>query len=53
MFFYAQLDENNICIGISALSNEIDNDRMIQISEEQYSSLLLGKKYENGRFIEP
>lgn len=47
---YAQLDSNNICIGISQLSGEIQKDNMLQI--ESYDVTILGKKYENGKWIE-
>lgn len=47
---YAQLDNNNICIGISQLSGEVQSENMLQI--EHYDTTLLGKKYENGKWIE-
>lgn len=47
---YAQLDNNNVCIGISQLSGEIQAENMLQI--ESYDVTLLGKKYENGKWIE-
>ncbi len=43
---YAQLDENNICIGISQLSGEVTSDNMILL--DNYDTSLLGKKYNNG-----
>lgn len=47
---YAQLDNNNVCIGISQLSGEVQKDNMLQI--ENYDVTILGKKYENGKWIE-
>lgn len=47
---YAQLDSNDICIGISQLSGEVQKDNMLQIKE--YDVTILGKKYENGNWIE-
>lgn len=47
---YAQLDNNNVCIGISQLSGEIQSENMLQI--ESYDVTILGKKYENGKWIE-
>lgn len=44
--FYAQLDENKICIGISRLSGKIEAENMIEI--ESYDSSLISKKYING-----
>lgn len=46
MFYYAQLDENNICISVSQLSGEIESSNMILL--ESYDASLLGKKYING-----
>lgn len=47
---YAQLDNNNVCIGISQLSGEVQVENMLQI--ENYDVTILGKKYENGKWIE-
>lgn len=46
MFYYAQLNEENICIGVSQLSGEISNSLMIAISA--MDTLVVGKKYNNG-----
>ncbi|WP_053955090.1 hypothetical protein [Inediibacterium massiliense] len=48
MFYYAQLNENCVCIGISCLSGEIRNKRMIQI--ESMSEDFLWRKYEHGEW---
>lgn len=48
--FYAQLNAENIVVCISSLSGEVDSQQMIEIEFEDIS--LLGKKYENGTFIE-
>ncbi len=48
--FYAQLNENNICIGISQLSGEIIHDNMIPIIE--FSEYYIWRKYENGEWGE-
>lgn len=50
MLNYAQLDENNMVIGVSSLSGEVDNPNMVKINE--YDESLLGKLYENGNFID-
>ena len=50
MFYYAQLDENKIVVGISQLSGEVDLPNMIRL--EEYDSSLCGKKYEDGKFID-
>lgn len=46
MKFYAQLNENKICIGISQLSGEVIQADMIEITTAD--STLLWKKFENG-----
>lgn len=48
--FYAQLNEENICVGVSQLSGEIDVHNMIKL--ENYDSTILGKKYEKGVWID-
>lgn len=44
MFFYAQLDEENYCSGISSLSGEVDYPNMIRI--ESMDSSYLGQLYD-------
>lgn len=48
MKFYAQLNENNICIGISQLSGEVIQKNLIEITSND--SDYLWKKYENGNW---
>lgn len=50
MKFYAQLNENNICIGVSMLSGEVDYPNMIEIPavDEDY----LNRKYEDDKWSE-
>lgn len=50
MYYYAQLNEKDICVAVSQLSGEVNQDNMVLI--EYYNSDYLGKKYENGVFIE-
>ena len=45
-YYYAQIDENNICITVSDLSGKITADNMLRL--ETYDTSLLGKKYNNG-----
>lgn len=45
MFYYAQLDENNICIGVSCLSGEVQNDNLVRI--DSMNDDYIWKKYEN------
>ncbi|NLD18510.1 MAG: hypothetical protein GX666_13180 [Tissierellia bacterium] len=50
MYFYAQLNEHNICTGVSQLSGEITANNMIPITEMNVD--LLWRKYENGQWSE-
>ena len=50
MINYAQIDEDNIVIGISQLSGKVDNPNMIEL--DTYDTSILGKLYENGKFID-
>ena len=47
---YAQLDMNNVCVGLSQLSDEVNESNMLQI--EFYDTALIGKKFEDGKWIE-
>lgn len=47
---YAQLNEENICVGISQLSGEVQSKNMLKI--ESYDITILGKKYEDDNWIE-
>ncbi|OUQ56241.1 hypothetical protein B5E58_11240 [Tyzzerella sp. An114] len=53
MFYYAQINEENICVGVSNLSSEVVADNMIII--DTMDTNLLGKKYNNGNWeaVEP
>lgn len=50
MFYYAQINEENICHAVSDLSGEVIANNMIPL--ESYDISLLGKRYENGEWIE-
>ena len=47
---YAQLNEENICVGVSDLSGEVEADNMKPI--ESFDVNILGKKYNNGEWEE-
>lgn len=47
---YVQLNDNNIVVGVTKAADTIDAANMIEIAE--YDASLLGKKYENGVFVE-
>lgn len=48
MYIYAQLDENNICIGVSSLSGEVNNASMVRM--DTYTVDVLGKRYVDGEW---
>ncbi len=50
VYYYAQIDENNICIGVSQNPLPIERDDMIQI--DSYDLSLLRKVYQDGEWIE-
>lgn len=50
MFYYAQLDENNICMGKSQLTGEVQQDNMIKLISGEED--VISKKYENGKWSE-
>ena len=47
MFYYAFIDENNICTGVYAMPSEIPVATYIPITEEQYTSQSVVGKYYN------
>lgn len=49
-YIYAELDENNICYAVSQLSGAVIADTMIPL--ETYDTSLLGKRYEDGEWVE-
>jgi hypothetical protein len=51
-YFYAQIDANNVVIGISQLSGEVTADHMIPI--DSYDLSLIGKvRQADGTFVKP
>ena len=46
MHYYAQLNSQNICIGLSQLSGEVIADNMVAL--DTYDTSKLWHKYENG-----
>lgn len=49
-YYYAELNDNNICIGVSCLKSEIDRQDMIRI--DKYCEEYLWKRYENNEWSE-
>ena len=50
MKYYAQVNENNICIGVSALNGAVTSSNMIEL--DGYDENFLGKKFENNTWSE-
>lgn len=50
-FYYAQINENNICCGVSELATEMDNSNLILIDELDTS--ILGKIWNGFEWSEP
>lgn len=48
--FYAQINESNICTAVSNLTGKVQDDKLIPIASMSHG--LLGKKYENGKWVE-
>lgn len=49
-YIYAQIDENNTCLGVSNLAGEKSEPNLIRI--ENLDSDLIGKKFENNQWVE-
>lgn len=43
---YAQINEENICVGVSQLSGEVDSPLLIPLAS--FDSSVIGKKYNDG-----
>lgn len=50
MFYYAQINENNICVAVSQLSEIVEKSNMIQINE--YDENFIFRKYEDSQWSE-
>lgn len=48
--FYAQINESNICVAVSNLTEKVQDTRLIPIGFMDVG--LIGKKYENGGWVE-
>lgn len=52
-YLYAQLDENNICVGLSQLSGEVIRPYMVRLNEDEFANGdLLGRVFENGVWMD-
>ena len=51
MHYYAQLDDNNVCVAVSALSGEVAAARLVPLTESQYAQGdYLGREYKSGKW---
>ena len=50
VYFYAQIDDDGICCGVSQLSGIVEHDNMIQL--ESYDMSLMGKLWTGTEWIE-
>lgn len=48
--YYAQIDDDSICMGVSQLSGVVDKPNMIEL--ESYDTGLMGKKWTGSEWIE-
>ena len=49
MYIYAQLAEDNVCIGVSQLAGEVSAPHMVRLTEEELVlGNWLGRKYVDG-----
>lgn len=48
--YYAQIDDDNICCGVSQLSGIVEYDNMIQI--DSYDMSLMGKMWTGSEWVE-
>lgn len=47
-YLYAQLNIDNICIGVSQLCGEVEASDMIALTKQEYSPDLIGREYKDG-----
>lgn len=53
VYYYAQLDEDHVCVGVSSLSGEVEVAHMIRLTETEYLQNLLGWQYADGTWEAP
>lgn len=49
-YYYAQIDDNNICVGVSDLSGPVEADNMIQL--DTYDTSVQGKMWTGSEWVE-
>lgn len=52
IYYYAQINSENICVATQQTAEQVSFENMIQLSSAQEMATVLGKKYENGLWKE-
>ena len=48
--YYAQLDVQNVCVGVSQLAGVVDADNLVEL--DSYDISVLGKVWQGGKWVE-
>lgn len=49
--YYAQLDVQNVCVGVSQLAGVVDADNLVEL--DSYDISVLGKVWQGGKWVVP
>lgn len=50
VYYYAQIDDNNICVGVSQLAGEVDNSSLVVL--ESYDTSIMGKLWTGTEWVD-
>lgn len=48
--YYAQIDGQNVCVGVSQLAGVVDADNLVEL--DSYDISVLGKVWQGGKWVE-
>lgn len=48
--YYAQLDAQNVCVGVSQLAGVVDADNLVEL--DSYNISVLGKLWQGGKWVD-
>lgn len=48
--YYAQLDVQNMCVGVSQLAGVVDSDNLVEL--DSYDISVLGKVWQGGKWVD-
>ena len=48
--YYAQLDVQNVCVGVSQLAGVVDSDNLVEL--DSYDISVLGKLWQSGKWVD-